>query len=671
MRASCRCAAVLVLALVLGQLLLTPPTCAQAYAVPSEDATPEVAGVSVDVPTAHGILASLKALWNGNRDVSSRSVPDAASKARAAAGADGAAFEAPLQRSDSYGERLQRLHRSSSDAARAAWSDAGEWAQQPWPRTADGYAWARLVPSRIAAWHRENEVDFLRKPWYSGAVVAGGVWAKSREGAYELWDTFKPGGRLTPESLFESQGHIAVEAVLLLLLFVMFVQRAYKPGHKFAEDLTEKEVDELCTEWEPEPLAPVLPEERRRLDTPVITGDMGTHVDADGKRLLNLASANFLGLAGDESIRDICRRTIEKYGVGACGPRGFYGTIDVHLDLEAALAAFMRTEEAILYSYDMATVPSILPAFANKRDLIICDEAVNFPIQNGAILSRSKVLYFKHNDMADLEAVLQKVAAADKRSTKPLNRRYIVVEGIYVNAGDLAPLQAICALKYKYKYRLVVDESISLGVLGKTGRGAAEHAGLQPRDVDIIAASLGNSLASIGGFCAGDREIVDHQRLSGAGYCFSAALPPYLATAATGALARMHREGAQLAAAATANARRMRHLLADVPGLQLVGGPEDASSPQLHLRLESPAATHSQGEALLSEVAEHAQQHGGTLLAVHRLALNDRCAKQGAAPLPPSLRVAVSAAHTESDLEQGATAIRRAAAAILKKGGKF
>ncbi len=110
-----------------------------------------------------------------------------------------------------------------------------------------------------------------------------------------------------------------------------------------------------------------------------------------------------------------CAATIDKYGVGACGPRGFYGTIDVHLDLEARLSQFLSTQGTILYSYDLATIPSVIPAFANRNDLIICDEAVNYSIQKGCNLSRAKVLYFKHNDMGDLERVLKGVVDEDKK----------------------------------------------------------------------------------------------------------------------------------------------------------------------------------------------------------------------------------------------------------------
>lgn len=179
---------------------------------------------------------------------------------------------------------------------------------------------------------------------------------------------------------------------------------------------------------------------------------------------------------------------------------------------------------------------------------------------------------------------------------RKLNRKYVVVEGIYSNFGDLAPLDRIFELKEKYKYRLIVDESLSLGVLGETGRGACEHFGILGR-VEIVAASMGNSLASIGGFCCGNREICDHQRLSGlsplwvpshpqvsilcftvilmrftstfpsschyagSGYCFSASLPPYLATAALGALHIMASDGQSQIERVQSNAAALRSQL--------------------------------------------------------------------------------------------------------------
>ncbi|KDD71868.1 class I/II aminotransferase, partial [Helicosporidium sp. ATCC 50920] len=256
----------------------------------------------------------------------------------------------------------------------------------------------------------------------------------------------------------------------------------------------------------------------------------------DGSRLLNFASTDFLGMSTLDSIRAECKRAIAKYGVGSCGPRGFYGTVDVHLSLEERVARLMGVPEAILYSFDGATLPSILPAFANARDLIVVDDAANYGVQSGCTLSRARVLRFKHNDMEDLERVLTEVAKEDRRKKKPLNRRFIAVEGVYANTGEVAPLAAIARLKDRFKYRLVVDESFGLGVLGDRARGAHELAGLDHDQVDIVGASLSHAAGSVGGFCTGEREMVDHQRLSGLGYCFSASSPPYTAVAASAAL---------------------------------------------------------------------------------------------------------------------------------------
>lgn len=133
------------------------------------------------------------------------------------------------------------------------------------------------------------------------------------------------------------------------------------------------------------------------------------------KPAINLACTDFLGLGNDPDVQARARQTVQQYGVGSCGPRGFYGTFDVHLQLEEALAKFMGQEECIIYSYDIATVSSVIPAFASRPDILILDEGVSFPIQQGAKLSRARVHWFKHNDVADLAKVLAKVEAAEAK----------------------------------------------------------------------------------------------------------------------------------------------------------------------------------------------------------------------------------------------------------------
>lgn len=495
------------------------------------------------------------------------------------------------------------------------------------------------------------------------------------EAVVDGWALIAPGGKLHPASFIEHKGHFVLEGCLLVVISYLLIQGSFKPRSKEAQPLSEKEVDELCAEWQPEPLEGSITDAQRLQlqQQPVISSDAGVKVTVNGKQALNFASFNFLGLAGNKAIEAKCEATIDKYGVGSCGPRGFYGTIDVHLQLEERLAQFMGVEEAILYSYDLATLPSVIPAFANKKDLIICDEGVNYGIQNGCHLSRARVLYFKHNDVADLEAVLQRVAAEDKRSSKPLNRRFIAVEGIYANYGDVAPLDKIKELKEKYRYRLIVDEALSLGVLGAKGRGACEHFGYAPSDVEFVGGSLGNSLASIGGFCSGEREIVDHQRLSGLGYCFSASLPPYLATGAITALDQLQsEEGPKLMADLRANAAHFRRTaVAQLAGLLRVVGARqgagaaeaqaDEESPVIHLVLDPspPRQKYLEGDLLLQRVVDDCLAREGVLFAAAKYSSLERSRPQ------PSIRVAVSADHTTKQVEQAVAALRASCKRVL------
>uniref|UniRef100_A0A0M3I0R1 Serine palmitoyltransferase 1 n=1 Tax=Ascaris lumbricoides TaxID=6252 RepID=A0A0M3I0R1_ASCLU len=339
---------------------------------------------------------------------------------------------------------------------------------------------------------------------------------------------------------------------------------------------------------------------------------MTKYVKIDGKECLNMASSNFLGFVGDRRIETLAKQTILKYGVGSCGPRGFYGTVDVHLDLEKQLAEFLGCEEAVLYSYAFATVASAIPAYAKLGDVIFtlakqtilkygvgscgprgfygtvdvhldlekqlaeflgCEEAVlysyafatvasaipayaklgdvifvdkgvNFAIQKGLQASRSRIEWFDHNDMNHLEKLLMEQAERDEKDPRKAakTRRFMVVEGLYHNTGDLCPLPELLELKWKYKVRIFIDESMSFGVIGNTGRGVTEYYGVDVIDIDMIMGSLENALASTGGFCAGRSFVVGHQRLSGLGYCFSASLPPFLATAASEGLRIMDAE---------------------------------------------------------------------------------------------------------------------------------
>eukprot|EP00898_Chlorokybus_atmophyticus_P005627 jgi/Chlat1/6065/Chrsp4S06339 len=446
--------------------------------------------------------------------------------------------------------------------------------------------------------------------------------------------------------------HILIEALLVATIFYLLLQKSYKPE----KPLSEEEINQLCNDWVPEPLHPALSEAASR-QPPVLSSAPGARVIANGAEVVNLSTLDFLGVTSNDQVLAASRAAIDKYGCGACGPRGFYGTIDVHLDLEKKIVEFTGAEEAIIYSFGLATPASTIPAFAKKGDILICDEAVNYAIQNGLTLSRSTVRWFKHNDMADLERQLQRVIDNDIKHPKALNRRFIVVEGIYQNRGDLAPLASIVALKENYKFRVMVDESYSFGVLGPTGRGATEHWGIPVGKVDVITASMGMALGSMGGFCCGSTKIVSHQRLNGAGYVFSAALPPYLASASMEALNFIERSPEQLVQLRK-NAEFLQRALARVTGLTLVGA---EFSPIMHLHLIKSTGSIEVDNALLDKICDKVLGKG-VLLTRSKYTHLEKFKQE------PSIRLTVCATHTEEDLLSAATAIKALAKMVLGNG---
>ncbi|CAM0948862.1 unnamed protein product [Alopecurus aequalis] len=444
-------------------------------------------------------------------------------------------------------------------------------------------------------------------------------------------------------------GHLVLGGLLIAFIVFQLSRKSYKPPKK---PLCEKEVDELCDEWEPEPLCPPI-KEGRRIDTPILESAAGPHTTIDGKDVVNFASANYLGLIGNQKITDSCVGALEKYGVGSCGPRGFYGTIDVHLDCEAKIANFLGTPDSILYSYGISTIFSVIPAFCKKGDIIVADEGVHWAVQNGLYLSRSTVVYFKHNDMASLASILEKLTRENKRIEKI--RRYIVVESIYQNSGQIAPLDEIIKLRDKYRFRVILEESHSFGVLGKSGRGLAEHYGLPIDKIDIITAGMGTALASDGGFCTGSAKVVDHQRLSSAGYVFSASLPPYLASAASSAVNYLE-ENPSVLTNLRSNVALLHKGLSGTPGLQISS---HVRSPIVFLKLNKSTGSLDTDLDLLETIAEQALKEDSVFVVPSKRSTLDRC------KLPVGIRLFVSAGHTESDISKVCSSLKRVSASVL------
>lgn len=334
----------------------------------------------------------------------------------------------------------------------------------------------------------------------------------------------------------------AVEIILILYGIVYYLSKPQqKKGLQSSKpNLTLQEMEALIEEWQPEELVdPSVTELQswRVAKIPIISDSgIDNYVDITREsevekhlNVFNLCSNNFLQLSMRQDILNEAKRTIRNYGVGACGPAGFYGNQDVHYNLEYALAEFFGTEGAVLYGQDFCVAPSVLPAFTKRGDLIVADNQVSLSLQNALQLSRSTVYYYEHNNLESLESLLKELTEMEKKERLPaISRKFIVTEGIFHNSGDIAPLPQLTALKNTYKFRLFVDETFSLGVLGSTGRGLTEHFNMdRSTSIDITIGSMATAFGSSGAFVLGDHVMSHHQHIGSNAYCFSASLPAY------------------------------------------------------------------------------------------------------------------------------------------------
>ncbi|XP_057404688.1 serine palmitoyltransferase 1 isoform X2 [Balaenoptera acutorostrata] len=456
------------------------------------------------------------------------------------------------------------------------------------------------------------------------------------------------------QALYEAPAyHLILEGILILWIIRLLFSKTYKLQER--SDLTVKEKEELIEEWQPEPLVPPVSKDHPALNYNIVSGPPSHNIVVNGKECINFASFNFLGLLDNPRLKAAALASLKKCGVGTCGPRGFYGTFDVHLDLEDRLAKFMKTEEAIIYSYGFATIASAIPAYSKRGDIV--DKAACFAIQKGLQASRSDIKLFNHNDMDDLQRLLKEQEIEDQKNPRKarVTRRFIVVEGLYMNTGTICPLPELVKLKYRYKARIFLEESLSFGVLGEHGRGVTEHFGIDIDDIDLISANMENSLASIGGFCCGRSFVIDHQRLSGQGYCFSASLPPLLAAAAIEALNIME-ENPGIFAVLKEKCKRIHKALQGISGLKVVG---ESISPAFHLQLEESTGCRERDVKLLQEIVTQCMDRGIALTLARYLEKEEKYLP------PPSIRVVVTVEQTEEELEKAATTISKVAQTVL------
>jgi len=446
---------------------------------------------------------------------------------------------------------------------------------------------------------------------------------------------------------------LLAEAVMAVFIIYLIFAKSYKP----TKPLTEKEVDELIEGWVPAPLYPALTptDTQRDSEIPTVQSTGSTKMIINGKKCTNLMTTNFLGFVGHPALQEEAIEAVHKYGVGSCGPRGFYGTIDVHLKLEQRIARFLGAEDAVLYSSGYATATSVIPSFSKLGDIIVCDEGCSWSVQVGLQLAQSRVFYFKHNDMEHLESVMEKIKREFPEDKKPKFRKFLVIEGLYYNYGDIAPLPRILELKEKFFYRLIIDESASMGVLGKTGRGLCEHWGVPVPSVEMIIATLGNSFGSVGGFCVGSKQVADHQRLNSSGYVFSASSPPYLSASAIRAF-NLLEENPQLMAKLSIKTRNFRENIRDIAGLKVCG---EEVSPVIHLRLRNPTGSQEGDDNQLQAIVDKAMEVGSVAITRAKYTKLER------KPPQPSIRICISATQEDDELHRACMAVKQAAAMVF------
>ena len=251
-------------------------------------------------------------------------------------------------------------------------------------------------------------------------------------------------------------------------------------------------------------------------------------VEMEGKRRIMLGSNNYLGLTGDERVRQGALEALNRYGTGLTGSRFLNGTIDLHLELERELAAWLDTEAALVFTTGHQANVGTLGTILAPGDTVVADSGDHASILDGCILSRAKLRAFRHNRVDRLEHTLQK-AEGDGGGI------LVVVDGVFSMEGDVAPLPEIVELCSRFGARLMVDEAHALGVLGARGAGASELLGVEDR-VDLRMATFSKSLASCGGVIAGPADVIEFLRIASRPFIFTASGVPAAIGAALAAV---------------------------------------------------------------------------------------------------------------------------------------
>jgi 8-amino-7-oxononanoate synthase len=258
-----------------------------------------------------------------------------------------------------------------------------------------------------------------------------------------------------------------------------------------------------------------------------ISENLSSEVEIRGKRLIMVGSNNYLGLVQHPKVKEAAIEATRRFGSGCTGSRFLNGTLSIHEELEERLASFMRREAALTFSTGFQTNQGVISTIVGKDDVIYCDRENHASIFDGCRLSYGQIRKYKHNDMQDLERLL---VLNDRGHGK-----LIVTDGVFSMSGDLTDLGRVVDLAQRYDAGIMVDDAHSIGVMGPNGRGTAEHFGVED-DIDLIMGTFSKSFAALGGFVAGDEDVLHYIKHNARALIFSASITPASAAAVLASL---------------------------------------------------------------------------------------------------------------------------------------
>jgi len=368
--------------------------------------------------------------------------------------------------------------------------------------------------------------------------------------------------------------------------------------------------------------------------TTVMESACGPRVASGGRELIALCSNDYLGLAAHPALSAAAAGAMKRYGFGSGASRLISGTSELHEQLEHRIARFKGTEAALLFNSGYAANTGIIPAVAQEKDALFSDSLNHASIIDGCRLSKARIQVYRHRDMNDLEHLLRHAGA--------IRRKVIVTDGVFSMDGDIAPLPDLITLADRYGALLMVDDAHGTGVMGATGKGTAEHFGVENR-ISVMMGTLGKALGSFGAYVAGDKELIAYLLNKGRSLIFSTALPPAMCAASLAALDVLETEPWR-----KERLWKSRKHLAD--GLASLGISTGASETPI-----LPVMVGSAEKAV--EVALRLMEEGVFAPAVRPPAVPVNCSR---------IRATVMATHSDEDIDKALSVF-----SLLKSEGLF